>query len=706
MWNRTEGTRAGLVSRGAARRRCAPVLEGMEVRQLLAASLAPIATVSSPQFIGYQVSLDGSASGSTSQTYTVKSSNPDVVATVATGQFMTVNVTHTAADSKDISFTGSMTYQLFGDLTPNTVASISNLVNQGFYTNQTFHRVSPGFPGPTDYIVQGGSVNGDGTGTPNQPGYPFPDEFVPQLAFTGTYQLAMANAGSDTNSSQFFVTTGSPRFLDYKHTIFAQLVSGQDIVTKMTQVETTSADKTKPLSPITMTSVTLANTNPNGVIHINTTGSKAGETSTVVVTATDPSTHTTATQSFGVNVVITDPSVTERPFLNPVPGNVKVGVNQTSIFQLRATDVNPAAVLTFTVQGGVSGGAFTPVQNATATVDQATGIVTVKPNAGFTGVINLLVGVRDQFTHGAAVAETPSNYDTQQITMTVTSGGQITQTPIALNSSATVNADQPTNLNLLVNNANPGATSPPTLTFAITTQPKNGTITSLNPTTGALTYTPKPGFNGTDSLQFTASAPSGSSTLTSLPATVTISVQGGAVRVINRVLVVTPAPRTDGGTNTIHLTQVNGNINVTVNGVLDSTQPAAGSLDLVVVYGSKNSDNIQVDAGITLPTTLDGGHGGKNTVVAGSGSSTLHGWFGQNTLTGGAGNDRLIGRKGHVRFIKSPGRDLLFAGIPKAKGFLGQSRPPVGTYYKFKGTKLVAIKSPPKHVIHTHGSGG
>ena len=71
-----------------------------------------------------------------------------------------------------------------------------------------------------------------------QPGFPFADEFNQQLAFTGTGQLAMANAGDDTNQSQFFVTTGSPRSLDFQHTIFGQLVSGQDIIAQMTRVAT------------------------------------------------------------------------------------------------------------------------------------------------------------------------------------------------------------------------------------------------------------------------------------------------------------------------------------------------------------------------------------------------------------------------------------------------------------------------------------
>ena len=107
-------------------------------------------------------------------------------------------------------------------------------IGSNFYVGKKFHRIASGFPGATDYIVQGGSLNGDGTG--NVFATPFADEFVQQLAFTGTGQLAMANAGSDTNDSQFFITTGSPTFLNYNHTIFGQIVSGQDILQQLTQV--------------------------------------------------------------------------------------------------------------------------------------------------------------------------------------------------------------------------------------------------------------------------------------------------------------------------------------------------------------------------------------------------------------------------------------------------------------------------------------
>src|SRR5262249_54888013 len=157
----------------------------------------------------------GGADGA--QNYTVTSDNPNIKATIAQGKFLTMNVSHTASGPDDMagSFSGTMTYQLFDDLTPIATARIETLVNQGFYNGRNIHRIPAGFPGATDFIVQGGSVNNAGGGSVNQPGFPWPDQYVQQLAYTGAGQLAAPNAGNDTNDSGFFVTTGSPRFLDF-----------------------------------------------------------------------------------------------------------------------------------------------------------------------------------------------------------------------------------------------------------------------------------------------------------------------------------------------------------------------------------------------------------------------------------------------------------------------------------------------------------
>lgn len=486
------------------RRHRRPQVESLEGRALLA-TLAPVGPQTVPAGLGLQVPLDGGAGNP--QNYSVTSDNPEISATIAQGNFLTIEVSHESSGANDPSFVGEMTFQLFEDLTPMTVSKIEQLVEQGFYIQPTtpatfphknFHRIAGSFPGMNDYIVQGGSVNGSGSGEVNQPGFPFDDEFVQQLAFTGQGQLAMAKAGDDTNSSQFFITTGSPRFLDFEHTIFGQLVSGQETLELMTKV---ARNETVPINPILFTKTTLSATNPDGVIHINATGAEPGATANINVTATDPSDGTTITRTF--TVTANQNTVVQRPFLKPVQNQVVGLVNattpvqgQTAVFQLEAVDPNvPPRGFTYVVQGGTSGNTFTNVQNATASVN-ANGVVTVTPTAGFTGVIDLVVGVGGPTANTSMVNE----FDIQRITLTVTNGQPINLQPIANDATVPVVTGQTNSVQLTGLTANPQ--SQQTLTYEILTSPTNGTITNFDPATGTFQYTPSAGFVGNDELTF------------------------------------------------------------------------------------------------------------------------------------------------------------------------------------------------------------
>jgi peptidyl-prolyl cis-trans isomerase B (cyclophilin B) len=119
---------------------------------------------------------------------------------------------------------GSIRIQLFDDKAPKTVANFEKLVQQKFYDGLTFHRVIP------DFMVQGGCPQGTGTGGP---GYKFADEFHPDLKHDGPGVLSMANAGPNTNGSQFFITHLATPWLDGKHTVFGKVIEGQDVVNKV-----------------------------------------------------------------------------------------------------------------------------------------------------------------------------------------------------------------------------------------------------------------------------------------------------------------------------------------------------------------------------------------------------------------------------------------------------------------------------------------
>ncbi len=132
---------------------------------------------------------------------------------------------------------GPITIELFDEAAPNTVANFRKLAGDGFYDGLTFHRVI------TDFMIQGGCPEGTGTGGP---GYTFEDEFNEHKVVRGA--LAMANAGPDTNGSQFFiVTTEAAEWLDGKHTVFGEVSNGMDAVDAIEATPTGAGDR--PIDP-------------------------------------------------------------------------------------------------------------------------------------------------------------------------------------------------------------------------------------------------------------------------------------------------------------------------------------------------------------------------------------------------------------------------------------------------------------------------
>jgi len=128
---------------------------------------------------------------------------------------------------------GTISVELFDDDAPKTVANFKKLAGDGFYNGVIFHRVIP------DFMVQGGDPTGTGSGGP---GYMFEDEFNDQKVERGA--LAMANAGPNTNGSQFFIVTAdSCPWLDGKHTVFGRVTDGMDVVDAMSDVDRDAHDK-------------------------------------------------------------------------------------------------------------------------------------------------------------------------------------------------------------------------------------------------------------------------------------------------------------------------------------------------------------------------------------------------------------------------------------------------------------------------------
>jgi len=159
---------------------------------------------------------------------------------------------------------GAITVELFDKQTPVTVGNFTGLasgtkeyvdpktgqkIKSKFYDGLVFHRVIPNF------MIQGGDPLGNGTGGPKGPGYPFQDEIVPSLTFDKPGKLAMANSGPGTNGSQFFITVAATPWLNGHHTIFGQVISGQDVVEAISKVPRDGNDR--PNTPVVINHITI-----------------------------------------------------------------------------------------------------------------------------------------------------------------------------------------------------------------------------------------------------------------------------------------------------------------------------------------------------------------------------------------------------------------------------------------------------------------
>lgn len=170
---------------------------------------------------------------------------------------------------------GQITIQLFDKLAPMTVENFTRLAKKGYYDGTTFHRVI------SDFMIQGGDPEGNGTGGESIWGHPFEDEFTDQL-FNLRGTLSMANSGPNTNGSQFFIVqnknmpkryiremepAGYPKeiihaykqggtpWLDGRHTVFGQVIDGMDVVDKIAKAKKDKADK--PLEAVVINSINI-----------------------------------------------------------------------------------------------------------------------------------------------------------------------------------------------------------------------------------------------------------------------------------------------------------------------------------------------------------------------------------------------------------------------------------------------------------------
>jgi cyclophilin family peptidyl-prolyl cis-trans isomerase len=164
--------------------------------------------------------------------------------------------TQTKEESKEMTVAviktnmGTIEIELFAKETPKTVENFVGLANKGYYNGVIFHRVIDNF------MIQGGDPTGTGRGGDSFWGGKFADEIVPALKHDQPGILSMANAGPNTNGSQFFITLVATPWLDGKHTVFGKVIAGMDVVSAIGKVAT-SKPGDKPLQDVVMETVTI-----------------------------------------------------------------------------------------------------------------------------------------------------------------------------------------------------------------------------------------------------------------------------------------------------------------------------------------------------------------------------------------------------------------------------------------------------------------
>lgn len=353
------------------------VFERLEPRQVLAApTLAPIPDLTVLAGAPLHVALDGFDSDSPQLSFRVEVANN-------TGQLSAVipegnpSLRISVRDDAD-GIAGDMVFELFEDLVPNTVHRITQLAEQGFYDGVIFHRVIK------DFMIQGGDPTGTGAGGS---GLRFDDEFHVLLQHTSAGVLSMAKSTDDTNDSQFFITSGPTRWLDFNHSVFGFLTEGDAVREAIENVPTGTGDR--PLHDVVMTSVTVFFDTQNRVLRLVAPhGASGGADVTVYVSDG----QTEVSETFHVTVAPdTGLYSNSNPFLQAVmqDGQPVAAIHTTANTPVTVTLVGAD------VEGDpiVFGATFNP-PNANLAVTTSGANVTITPSGGIAGVYPILLSAQ------------------------------------------------------------------------------------------------------------------------------------------------------------------------------------------------------------------------------------------------------------------------------------------------------------------------
>ncbi len=369
------------------------------------------------------VALDGYDPNGNPLTYTVTSDNPLVTPTLLTGN---------RSMRIDVNSWGDMVFQLFEQRASRPTSRVIELAVDGFYDGIIFHRVIDGF------VIQGGDPTGTGSGGSTLGD--FDDQFNVDLQHNRSGTLSYAKSSDDTNDSQFFVTLGATRHLDFNHSIFGQLVEGQHVLEAIGHTATDNSDR--PLVNIAMNTIEIFQDTENGMVMLKADPAAVGQQANITVTVSD-GTGNSVQETFKVTVAAD--TINGGPFLNDLP------VFETSLgtpvqIPLTATDVEGDAVyFDASATGSVT---------YTLDVDHTTGVVTVTPPADYVGPLDVLVGVR-----AADGSDTSDTWDRQTVRVNVVQDTPVLDLLAASDSNIdNDNVTNVTNMTFRVSNVTSGAT--------------------------------------------------------------------------------------------------------------------------------------------------------------------------------------------------------------------------------------------------------
>ena len=323
--------------------------------------LAPLSNVTLLAGSPLHIPLDGFHAEGDDLTYTVTTDNGAVDASVLEGnRSMRINVT---------GF-GDMVFELFEGRAPRPTERIIELAEDDFFENIIFHRIIDGF------VIQGGDPRGTGTGGSTLGD--FDDQFHVDLQHNRGGVLSMAKSRDDTNDSQFFITEGPTRSLDFNHSIFGQLIEGEDVRELISNVDTDGSDR--PLDDVSINFVDIFEDSENGLMVLSAPEGFSGET-IVSVTVTDESDNS-ITRQFQVTV---EPDTFDGgPFLDDI-GALQTAVDTPITIPLMGIDVEGDDLEYDAIRRGSV--------NYDFEIDSDTGELVVTPPTGFRGTMEILVSV-------------------------------------------------------------------------------------------------------------------------------------------------------------------------------------------------------------------------------------------------------------------------------------------------------------------------